>query len=58
MICFPWGHIQSALLENKVKIGSVSVNVNGVGIVRNGEIVNSMMKLCDEALQKREIKSE
>lgn len=53
---FPWGTIQSVLLENEMKLGSVSVKVNNCSIVNDGVIIEGGTKVAADELQKKEIR--
>lgn len=53
---FPWGTIQSVLLENEIKIPTVAVKVNECSIVNDGLIIEGGYKVAMEELQKKEIR--
>lgn len=44
------------LLENEIKIGSVSVKVNECSIVNDGTIIEGGSKVVADELQKKEIR--
>ena len=53
---FPWSIIQMLLLENEVKLESVSVHVNGCLLVSGGNLVEEFEKLFESEGSKKEIK--
>ena len=53
---FPWGTIQSVLIENEVKVRTVSVKVNECSIVSNGIIIDGGSKVVLGELQKKEVR--
>ena len=53
---FPWGTIQAVLLENEIKIHSVSVKVNECSIVSDGTLIEGGSRVASDELQKKEIR--
>ena len=53
---FPLAMVQSVLLENGVKLGDVTMFVNESCIVSKGVPVKEYKELCDEELEKNELK--
>ena len=53
---FPWGTIQSVLIDNEIKISSVGVKVNECSIVNDGMIIEGGEKVAMEELLKKEIR--